>query len=231
MSPRQGPCGRRGEEMRTYRGLAVTEEHRELAESARAVLADRNAIGAARAAADGGAPEPPQFWKDAVNLGWLGLHLAEEDGGQGFGVPELAILAEELGRVVAPGPFLPTALAAAVIADRGAPEDRARLLPELLGGTVTAAVGLPGDLRWKTGESLVGSCLVPGGAGAQLLLVPVGAHLAVVRPGNAVTAAPAHGIDATRRPTRVTCSGAVPEALLRDGAPMAGGLGRKGAPG
>ena len=131
--------------MRTYRGLAVTEEHRELAESARAVLADRNAIGAARAAADGAPPEPPQFWKDAVNLGWLGLRLAEEDGGQGFGVPELAILAEELGRVVAPGPFLPTALAAAVIADRGAPEDRARLLPGLLGGTVTAAVGLPGD--------------------------------------------------------------------------------------
>ena len=68
--------------MRTYRGLAVTEEHRELAESARAVLADRNAIGAARVAADGAPPEPPEFWKDAVNLGWLGLHLAEEGGGQ-----------------------------------------------------------------------------------------------------------------------------------------------------
>jgi hypothetical protein len=39
--------------MRTYRGLAVSEEHRELAVSARAVLADRNALGAARAAADG----------------------------------------------------------------------------------------------------------------------------------------------------------------------------------
>ena len=212
--------------MRTYRGLAVTEEHRELAESARAVLADRNAIGAARAAADGGAPEPPQFWKDAVNLGWLGLHLAEEDGGQGFGMPELAILAEELGRVVAPGPFLPTALAAAVIADRGAPEDRARLLPGLLGGTVTAAVGLPGDLRWKTGESLVGSCLVPGGAGAQLLLVPVGAHLAVVRPCDAVTVTPARGIDASRQAARVTCSDAVPEAMLRGSARVAGILGR-----
>ena len=212
--------------MRTYRGLAVSEEHRELAWSARAVLADRNAIGAARAAADGAPSEPPEFWKDVVNLGWLGLHIAEQDGGQGFGLPELAVLVEELGRVVAPGPFLPTALALAVIAGRGAPEVRTRLLPELLGGAVTAAVGLPGDLRWKAGESLVGSCLVPGGAGAQLLLLPVGAHLAVLRPGPAVTVAPARGIDATRRPARVTCSGAVPEALLRDGAPMAGILGR-----
>ena len=45
--------------MRTYRGLAVTEEHRELAESARAVLADRDAIGAARAAADGASAQGP----------------------------------------------------------------------------------------------------------------------------------------------------------------------------
>jgi alkylation response protein AidB-like acyl-CoA dehydrogenase len=212
--------------MRTYRGLAVSEEHQELAASARAVLADRNAIGAARSAADGAPDGLPAFWKDVVDLGWLGLHVPEQYGGQGFGVPELAVLVEELGRVVAPGPFLPTALAVAVIAGRGAPEDRTRLLPELLGGAVTAAVGLPGDLRWKAGESLVGSCLVPGGADAQLLLLPVGAHLAVLRPGSAVTVAPAHGIDATRRPTRVTCSGAVPEALLRDGAPMAGILGR-----
>jgi 3-oxochol-4-en-24-oyl-CoA dehydrogenase len=86
--------------MRTNRGLAVTEEHRELAESARAVLADRNAIRAARAAADGAPPEPPEFWRDAVNLGWLGLHLAEEDGGQGFGVPELAVLAQIAERVL-----------------------------------------------------------------------------------------------------------------------------------
>jgi alkylation response protein AidB-like acyl-CoA dehydrogenase len=212
--------------MRTYSGLAVSEEHRELAASARAVLADRYALGAARAAADGAPPEPPEFWKDAVDLGWLGLHLPEEYGGQGFGVPELAILVEELGRVVAPGPFLPTALALAVIADRGAPEDRARLLPELLGGAVPAAVGLPGGVRWKTGASLVGSCLVPGGAGARVLLVPVGAHLAVVRPGPAVAVAPAGGIDATRRAARVTCSGAVPEAVLRGGARVAGILGR-----
>jgi alkylation response protein AidB-like acyl-CoA dehydrogenase len=77
--------------MRTYRGLAVSEEHRELAASARAVLADRNAIGAARSAADGAPSELPAFWKDAVDLGWLGLHIPEQDGGHGFGLPELAL--------------------------------------------------------------------------------------------------------------------------------------------
>jgi alkylation response protein AidB-like acyl-CoA dehydrogenase len=212
--------------MGTYRGLAISAEHRELAASARAMLADRNALGAARAAADGTPQVPPEFWKDVVNLGWLGLHLAEEDGGQGFGVPELAVVIEELGRVVAPGPIAATALALAVIADRGTPQDRARLLPELLGGAVTAAVGLPGDLRWKTGEVLVGSCLVPDGAGAQVLLLPVGAHLAVLHPGSTVAVDPASGIDATRAAARVTCSGAVPEAMLRGGARMAAILGR-----
>jgi len=212
--------------MGTYRGLAISAEHRELAGSARAVLADRNARGAARAAADGTPQVPLEFWKDVVNLGWLGLHLTEEDGGQGFGVPELAVVIEELGRVVAPGPIAATALALTVIADRGTPQDRARLLPELLGGAVTAAVGLPGDLRWKTGEVLVGSCLVPDGAGAQVLLLPVGAHLAVLRQGSAVAVDPVRDIDATRAAARVTCSGAAPEAMLRGGARMAGILGR-----
>ncbi len=83
-------------------GLAIGEEHRELAETARAVLADRDATGAARAALDGAvfesrAPLVPAFWKDVVNLGWLGLHIAGEHGGQGFGLPELAVVVEQLG--------------------------------------------------------------------------------------------------------------------------------------
>jgi alkylation response protein AidB-like acyl-CoA dehydrogenase len=151
-------------------GLAISEEHRELAESARAMLADRNALDAARAASEGAAPQTLEFWKDVVDLGWLGLHVAEEHGGQGFGLPELAVVIEQLGRVVAPGPFVPTALALAVIAECGTPEDQARLLPELLGGAVPAAVSLPGDLRWQTGELLVGTSLVPGGAGAEVFL-------------------------------------------------------------
>jgi hypothetical protein len=198
-------------------GLAISEEHRELAESARAVLADRDALGAARAAADGAEP-PPAFWKDVVNLGWLGLHIAEEHGGQGFGLLELAVVVEQLGRVAAPGAFVPTALALALVQACGKPDDRARLLPELLGGSSPAAVGLPGDLRWTAGGLLAGTTLVPDGRGAEVLLLPVGGDLAVLRPGPAVTLEPGCGIDPARGSARVTCAGAAPEAVLRGGA-------------
>ena len=213
--------------MRTYSGLAVSEEHRELAASARAVLADRYALGAARAAADGAPPEPPEFWKDVVDLGWLGLHLPEQYGGQGFGVPELAILVEELGRSRRPG---------SVPAD-GASARRHRR-PRRAGGPGPAAAGAARRCRPRGGRA-------PGRRALEDRRVPRGQlpgarrrpargcclcrserHLAVVRPGPAVAVAPAGGIDATRRPARVTCSGAVPEALLRDGARMAGILGR-----
>src|SRR5579875_1817295 len=105
--------------------LAISAEHRQLADSARAMLADRDARGAARASLDSAGPQEPAFWKDVVELGWLGLHISEEYGGQGFGLPELAVVLEQLGRAVAPGAFLPTALALAVIQACALPEDRA----------------------------------------------------------------------------------------------------------
>ena len=188
MSPRQEPCGacQGGEEM---------QEHTAAWQSPRSTGSPPSRpgrclpTGTPSGYGRGGMapPEPPQFWKDAVNLGWLGLQLAEEDGGQGFGVPELAILAEELGRVVAPGPFLPTAPVAAVIADPG--QRRGPGPAALLSAWAPVTVVVtPATFRWKTGEFPCGQ--LPGGqAGlkAQLLLVPVGAHLAVVRPGDAVT--------------------------------------------
>ena len=92
-------------------GLPITAEHQELAASVRDVLTDRDAPSAAKVAADSADPPVPAFWKDVIQLGWLGLPVGEEHGGQGFGLPELAVVVEELGRVVAPGGFLPTALA------------------------------------------------------------------------------------------------------------------------
>src|SRR5438034_865267 len=63
-------------------------------------------------------------------------------GGEGFGLPEVAVVLEELGRVVAPGPFLPTVLASAAIAAGGQDEVGAALLPGLCDGSTTGAVAL-----------------------------------------------------------------------------------------
>ncbi|MEX5637320.1 acyl-CoA dehydrogenase [Parafrankia sp. FMc2] len=195
-------------------GLPITEEHLALAASVRDVLSDRDALGAARTALDNDAPGTPAFWKDVVHLGWLGLPVNEDYGGQGFGLPELAVVTEELGRVVVPGAFLPTALAIATLQLAASREDRAVLLPELCGGGVTAAVGLHGDLRHDGGAVTGDAGPVFGGAGAEVLLLAVDDDLVVVHPGPQTTLTPTRDLDLTRRGTQVTCDGAVAEAVL-----------------
>ena len=97
--------------------IALNDAHRELAEVARSFLAGQKARASARALLD--APEEglPPFWSALADLGWLGIHLPEEHGGSGYGLAELVVVLDEIGRAVAPGPFLPTVTASAVIAD------------------------------------------------------------------------------------------------------------------
>ena len=145
-------------------GIALTDDHRELAEVARAFLTSQKARWAARSLLDASDEARPPFWQGMVELGWLGLHVDEEYGGSGYGLPELVVVIEELGRAVAPGPFVPTVIASAVIANEGTAEQKSRLLPGLIDGTVTAAsvwtVGCRSTTAWPTVRP--GSCWVPG---------------------------------------------------------------------
>ena len=65
-----------------------------------------------REAAESGAYDDA-LWRELCELGWPGIAVAEEHGGQGLGAVELAVLLEELGYACAATPFLPTAVAAA----------------------------------------------------------------------------------------------------------------------
>src|SRR5262245_52770324 len=96
--------------------LAISDEHLELASVTRSFAERHDVPRQARALLDAPSEETTPAWKELAELGWLGLHLPESAGGQGYGLPELAVVVEELGRVVAPGPFLPTVIASAVIA-------------------------------------------------------------------------------------------------------------------
>ena len=87
---------------------ALTEDHLALAEVARSVLAGHGGIGMARAVLEVDDPPLPPSWPELSELGWLGLHVPEQYGGQGYGLAELTVIMAELGRVVMPGPFLPT---------------------------------------------------------------------------------------------------------------------------
>ncbi len=77
--------------------IAITDDHRALADTVADFLAKHNARDAARALLDAETEGLPAFWPDAADLGWLGLHVAEEHGGSGFGLSELVVVVEQLG--------------------------------------------------------------------------------------------------------------------------------------
>jgi len=159
--------------------MAITPEHASLAESARSLLAKYNAIGAARAALSTPVEELPAYWGEIGLLGWLGLHLPEKYGGVGFGLPELILVVEQMGRVVAPGPFVPTVIASAVLAEAGG-DIAEQFVPSLADGSRTAGIAFEADVKLDAGTLHGHAKLVLDGGRADLLLVSCGADVAVV---------------------------------------------------
>jgi alkylation response protein AidB-like acyl-CoA dehydrogenase len=194
--------------------IAIIEDHRALGRTASDFLAKHDARGAARRLLEAPAEELPEFWSDLAALGWLGLHLPEEHGGSGYGLPELVVVVEELGRAVAPGPFLPTVIASAVIATAGPDALQSRLLPMLADGSTTAGVALTSDVAVSGGRA-TGTALAVLGAGlAQVLVLPAGDDAVVVdaAAGGVTVSVPAN-LDPTRRTGRVTLEGAPAEVI------------------
>jgi alkylation response protein AidB-like acyl-CoA dehydrogenase len=84
--------------------IAISEEHRALAESVGGFLTDHQSRAAARALLTAEAEGLPDFWSELAGLGLLGLHIPEDLGGSGFGLAETLVVAEQMGRQLAPGP-------------------------------------------------------------------------------------------------------------------------------
>jgi alkylation response protein AidB-like acyl-CoA dehydrogenase len=185
-------------------GIALTDDHRELAEVARAFLTSQKARWAARSLLDSPDENRPGFWQDMVELGWLGLHVDEEYGGSGYGLPELVVVIEELGRAVAPGPFVPTVIASAVIAKDGSAEQKSRLLRGLIDGTLTAGIGLDSRVQVENGIAEGEAGIVLGAGLAELLLIAAGDDVLLLDRGRAgVSVDVPDNFDPTRRSGRV----------------------------
>ncbi|MET4611628.1 alkylation response protein AidB-like acyl-CoA dehydrogenase [Rhodococcus sp. PvR044] len=92
-------------------------------------------------------------WKSFAEIGLLGLPFAEEDGGMGAGPVETMAVMNEIGRALAPEPYLAVLLAGGLIADAGSADQRARYLPRVAEGTVLLAFAHaePGS-RWPASE-------------------------------------------------------------------------------
>src|SRR6201987_4384852 len=189
-------------------GIALTDDHRELAEVARAFLTAQKARWAARSLLDSTDEPRPPFWQALAELGWPGLHVDEEHGGSGYGLPELVVVIEELGRAVAPGPFVPTVIASAVIAKDGTADQKSRLLPGRIDGTVTAGIGLDGAVGvvdGPQGSTADGEAGIVLGAGlAELLLIAAGDDVLLLERGrDGVSVDVPDNLDPTRRSGRV----------------------------
>ncbi|MBL7486642.1 acyl-CoA dehydrogenase [Frankia sp. AgW1.1] len=207
--------------------IAISEEHRELARTTRAFLTSHEARAAGRALLEADDEPLPAFWKPFADLGLLGVHLPEEHGGGGAGLNELVVVVEELGRAVAPGPFVPTVAASAVLAAAGSPAQLARLLPGLAAGDTTPAVGLLGDLALAGGTVSGDAGVVLGGGLASLFVLVAGEDVVVV-PATAtgLTVTVPQALDPGRRSARLTLDGVTPTEVLPGAAATALALAR-----
>ena len=188
--------------------LAITDDHRALAETAADFLTKRDARAASRALLDGAEETLPELWGELTQLGWLGLHLPEEYGGSGYGLEELAVVVEQLGRADAPGPFVPTVIVSALIAAVADDATKAAWLPRLADGSLAAAAALDGDVTVDGGTATGSAGVVLGGALAGMFLVATGDDVAIVEAGKGVTVDVPTNLDPTRRSAKVTFDGA-----------------------
>jgi len=157
--------------------IAITAEHQDLADSVQSLVARMVSSDVLHQALETPIATPPPYWRAAADQGLQGVHLAESVGGQGFGILELAVVLAEFGRGAVPGPFVPSAIASALIS---AHDPDSKLLGDLASGAVIAAYALDGTNSSLTanrqGDVLVvhgEARSVPAAAQATLLVLPV----------------------------------------------------------
>ncbi len=176
--------------------FAFTADQEELRREARAFLAQHWPLERVAELADSDEGWDEGSWGMLAELGWLGVSVAEDDGGSGLGFLEEAVLHEELGRALYPGPFFSTVALA---------------LPALPAELRPAAAS--GETRWSAEVD----GLVPDLAAVERVLVGRGGRLyAVPAEGRALET-----MDATRRLGRLADGLAGEELGPADGLPAA----------
>jgi alkylation response protein AidB-like acyl-CoA dehydrogenase len=123
----------------------LTEEQAALREVSRSMLAVHCPPRQVRALAAAGQDVDDKLWQRGAELGWTGLAVPEEHDGAGQGLVELCLVAEEIGRAVAGGPFTDSALAGLALARSGRPG----LLPALAAGEVKASLASQGTVAGR----------------------------------------------------------------------------------
>jgi alkylation response protein AidB-like acyl-CoA dehydrogenase len=121
--------------------LELSEDQEAFRETTRRFLESEAPLTAVRALWESADGFDRGWWVDAAALGWTSLFVPEAHGGgslSGCPTVDAVIVAEEMGRMVAPGPFLPVNVVAAAVAAEGSDAQQAAVLPGLLSGTSIA---------------------------------------------------------------------------------------------
>ncbi|MYW16447.1 acyl-CoA dehydrogenase family protein [Streptomyces sp. SID161] len=206
--------------------LLYSEEEEALRAAVRDLLTDHCAPAGVIARTETDAPHDMPLWKSlAGGMGLAGLLVPEELGGQGAGHREAAVVLEELGRAVAPVPYLSSAVVATeALLECGADD----LLTELASATTIGvlAVGLhtaPGvgcpAVRVEDGALHGELTGIADAAIADVLLVPADDGGLYAVPASAATITPQVSLDLTRPLARVTLDGVRGARRLGDAAP------------
>jgi len=120
-----------------------SDEQKQLRDQARKFLAEKCPPKAVRAVLDGKAPYDRDLWKGLAEMGFLGVAIPEAYGGAGAGYLELCVIAEEMGRALAPVPFSSTVyLAGEAIVLAGSEAQKQKWLPRIAAGEAIGTLAL-----------------------------------------------------------------------------------------
>ena len=120
-----------------------SEDQKQLRDQARRYLTEHSPPKAVRAVLEGNAPYDKALWKGLAEMGFLGVAIPEEFGGAGAGHLELCVIAEEIGRALAPVPFSSTIyLAAEALMLAGSDAQKAKWLPKIASGEAIGTLAL-----------------------------------------------------------------------------------------
>jgi len=155
-------------------GLSV--EHEDFRHAVRRWCTDHCSREVVRAVVDAAPGAVRSFWDELAKTDWIGLAVPQSLGGAGYGSLELAIVLEELGRNLAPGPVAASSLAAELLVRFSSEKRRRELVPRIVGGELPATValdegGIAGE--WRGSDLVLRGTLQPlvGGSVAALFLI------------------------------------------------------------
>jgi len=210
-----------------------SDDQKLLQHTAKDFLDEHAPLSVCREVLESDAPYSQSLWKGAAELGWLGTAVPEEYGGAGFGYLELAVVAEEVGRSLAPIPFSSSVyLATEALLLAGSDQQKNRLLPKLVNGESIGTLAIsekPGQNRVDAVEARVEAGKLSGvklpvldGAAADIAVVAAqggqGVSLYLVSlTGDGVERETVRSLDPSRPAARIRFDGAPAELLGTEG--------------